>query len=209
MKIALIGAGNMASGFAHRIARTKNALMIRGRDATKASNLARSTGAQIGDRVAADADIIIVATAYSDTIKALQQIGDLSGKVIVDITNPLSADYSGLTIGLNTSAAEEIQKAFPQAKVVKGFNTVFAQVLADDHEIAGTRVPVYVAGDDDIAKETVKKFAADIGFKAVDAGPLKNARLLEPLAALNVYFGYGAGHGTAIAPAWLGLGNGV
>jgi predicted dinucleotide-binding enzyme len=195
----------MASGFAHRVARTGNSLAIRGRDAKKAADLARSVGATTGERVAADADIVIVATPYSDAIAALRQVGDLTGKVIIDITNPLTADYSGLTLGFTTSAAEEIQKAYPQAKLVKAFNTIFAQILGGHSVPAGGAVPVYVAGDDTNAKEAVKNFATEIGFKARDAGPLKNARLLEPLAVLNIYLGYGAGHGTAIAPAWLGL----
>jgi len=138
-------------------------------------------------------------------VAALGSAGDLKGKVIVDITNPLTADYTGLTIGHSTSAAEEIQKAFPGAKVVKAFNTVFAQVIAGGAKLAGATVPVYFAGDDAAAKETVKALIQSTGFAPVDAGGLRNARYLEPLAALNIYFGYGAGRGTAIAPAWIGM----
>ena len=136
---------------------------------------------------------------------ALQSAGDLKGKVIVDVTNPLTADYMGLTIGHSTSAAEEIQKAFPGAKVVKAFNTVFAQVIAGGPELAEATVPVYFAGDDAAAKESVKSLIQSMGFAPVDAGGLRNARYLEPLAGLNIYFGYGAGRGTAIAPAWIGI----
>jgi hypothetical protein len=77
--------------------------------------------------------------------------------------------------------------------VVKAFNTVFAQILAGAATPAGIAVPTFVAADDTAAKERVKALAADIGLQPVDAGPLKNARFLEPLAALNIYFGYGAG----------------
>ena len=80
---------------------------------------------------AAGADAVILATGYADAVDALQAVGDLKGKVVIDITNPLTADYMGLTIGHSTSAAEEIAKAVPGAEVVKAFNTVFAQVLAE------------------------------------------------------------------------------
>jgi predicted dinucleotide-binding enzyme len=151
------------------------------------------------------ADVVVVATAYPDAVAALRSAGDLKGKVIVDITNPLTADYMGLTIGHSTSAAEEIQKAFPGAKVVKAFNTVFAQVVAGGSKLDGVTVPVYFAGDDAAAKETVKALIESLAFAPVDAGGLRNARYLEPLAGLNIYFGYGAGRGTSIAPAWIGI----
>ena len=206
MKVTLIGSGNMGSGLAKQISKAAHSLVITGRNATKATELARKVGATFQDKAAAEgADIVIVATAYSDAVAALRSVGDLSGKIIVDITNPLTADYMGLTIGHSTSAAEEIQKAFPKAKVVKAFNTVFAQVLAEGPTLAGQTVPVFFAGDDASAKETVKSLIQSTGFSPVDAGGLKNARYLEPLAGLNVYFGYGAGRGTAIAPAWIGV----
>jgi predicted dinucleotide-binding enzyme len=206
MKITLIGSGNMGSAPATQIAKAGHALVITGRNADKAKELARTTGAVFKDHPAAEgADVVVVATAYPDAVAALGSAGDLKGKVIVDITNPLTADYTGLTIGHSTSAAEEIQKAFPGAKVVKAFNTVFAQVIAGGAKLAGATVPVYFAGDDAAAKETVKALIQSTGFAPVDAGGLRNARYLEPLAGLNIYFGYGAGRGTAIAPAWIGM----
>jgi predicted dinucleotide-binding enzyme len=94
--------------------------------------------------------------------------------------------------------------AVPGAEVVKAFNTVFAQVLAVGPNFAGGQVvPVYFAADTERAKQTARALIESIGFKAVDAGGLKNARYLEPLAGLNIYFGYGAGQGTTIAPTWI------
>ena len=206
MKVTLIGTGNMGSGLAKHIAKAGHPLVITGRDAAKAQLLAQASRASFKAANAADgADVVIVATAYADAVTALRAAGDLSGKVVIDITNPLTADYMGLTIGHSTSAAEEIQKAFPKAKVVKAFNTVFAQTLAAGPSLAGETVPVYFSGDDTAAKETVKALIQSTGFAAVDAGGLKNARYLEPLAGLNIYFGYGAGKGTAIAPKWIGI----
>jgi 8-hydroxy-5-deazaflavin:NADPH oxidoreductase len=206
MKVTLIGSGNMGSALAAQISRAGHALVITGRNIDKAKELARTTGAVFKDKAATDgADLVIVATAYPDAVAALRSAGDLKSKVIVDVTNPLTADYMGLTIGHGTSAAEEVQKAFADAKVVKAFNTVFAQVVAGGPKLAGATVPVYFAGDDANAKERVKALIQSMGFAPVDAGGLRNARYLEPLAGLNIYFGYGAGRGTAIAPAWIGI----
>lgn len=206
MKIALIGTGNMASGLAQQLAKADHSLVISGRNSAKAQELARSVRATARNEApAAHADIVILATPYANAVDALKAAGDLTDKIVIDITNPLTADYMGLTVGHNTSAAEEIQKEFPQAKIVKAFNTVFAQILAAGPELAGETAPVFYAGDHAQAKEKVKALIDSIGFKAVDAGPLKNARYLEPLAGLNIYFGYGAGHGTAIAPNWIGM----
>ena len=202
MNVTIIGSGNMGSALTKQFAAAGHQVTIVSRNAESAAALARETGAAVGQSVTGD--IVIVATSYNDAVPALQALDGLSGKIVVDITNPLTADYMGLTIGHHTSAAEEIQRALPQARVVKAFNTVFAQVLAQGAELGGGRkVPVYVASDDAVAKETVVSLAGSAGFDAVDAGGLKNARYLEPLAGLNIYFGYGAGHGVDIVPAWI------
>jgi len=206
MKVALIGSGNMGSGLARKLSQAGHTLAITGRNAEKAIALAKDSGGTYQDKAVADgAEVVIVATPYGEAVSALRQAGDLAGKVIVDITNPLTADFMDLSIGHSTSAAEEIQKAFPNARVVKAFNTIFSQLLAAGSQLAGRTVPVYYAGDDARAKDRVKTLIESAGFQAVDAGLLKNARYLEPLAGLNIYFGYGAGRGTSIAPAWLGM----
>jgi predicted dinucleotide-binding enzyme len=110
----------------------------------------------------------------------------------------------GLTIGHSTSAAEEIAKAVPGAEVVKAFNTLFAQVLDGGADFGGgQKLSVFVASDSERAKQSAVALAESMGFQVVDAGGLKNARYLEPLAGLNIYLGYGAGLGTVIAPAWI------
>lgn len=146
----------------------------------------------------------MLAVAYGDAAGALAGLGPLHGKAVIDISNPLTADYMGLTLGHTTSAAEEIAKAAPGAEVVKAFNTLFAQVLAAGPDFAnGQKASVLVASDSARAKQTAVQLAQSMGFKTVDAGGLKNARYLEPLAGLNVYLGYGAGLGTSIAPTWI------
>jgi 8-hydroxy-5-deazaflavin:NADPH oxidoreductase len=207
MKVTIIGSGNMASGFVKQLSAAGHQVTVTGRDLAKAADLARQyAGAEAVEpaRAARDADVVIVATPYEAAVAALHSLGDLQGKVVLDITNPLTADYMGLTIGHGTSAAEEIARAVPGAEVVKGFNTVFAQVLAEGADFGGGRkVTVFVASDSERARQTVRALAESLGFDVIDAGGLKNARYLEPLAGLNIYLGYGAGLGTAIAPTWI------
>jgi 8-hydroxy-5-deazaflavin:NADPH oxidoreductase len=207
MKITVIGAGNMGSAFVKQLTRAGHQVSVTARDAAKAAQVAAANpGAKAvaSAGLAAGADAVILATAYADAVTALKQAGDLQGKVVIDITNPLTADYMGLTIGHSTSAAEEIAKAVPGADVVKAFNTLFAQVLSEGADFGnGRKASVFVAGDSERAKQTAGAIAESMGFAVVDAGGLKNARYLEPLAGLNIYLGYGAGLGTGIAPTWI------
>ncbi|MEY4099877.1 MAG: hypothetical protein RL300_1048 [Pseudomonadota bacterium] len=209
MKVLVIGSGNMGSGFVKQLTAAGHSVSLTGRDTAKAAAVAAqyaNVKAVPAAGAAAGHDVVILATGYGDAVAALQSVGKLEGKVVVDITNPLTADYMGLTLGHNTSAAEEIAKAVPGAQVVKAFNTVLAQVLGQGASLAdGSKVTVFYAGDVESAKTSVKALAESLGFATADAGGLKNARYLEPLAGLNIYFAYGAGRGTAIAPTWQGF----
>jgi 8-hydroxy-5-deazaflavin:NADPH oxidoreductase len=207
MKITILGSGNMAAAFVRQLSAAGHQVRVTGRNLAKLTELARQYHGveRLEPRAAAqDADAVIVATPYEAAADALRSLGDLRGKVVIDITNPLTPDYMGLTIGHDTSAAEQIAQATPGAEVVKGFNTLFAQILAAGADLGGSRkATVFLASDSERARQTAKALAESMGFETLDAGPLKNARYLEPLAALNIYFGYGAGMGTTVAPAWL------
>lgn len=206
MKITIVGAGNMGASLVKQLSGAGHEIRVTARDIAKAQALAGTNPkvtAVPAEQALGSSDVVIVATGYADAVPALQSLGNLAGKVVIDITNPLTADYMGLTIGHTTSAAEEIARAIPDALVVKAFNTVFAPVLAAGPELDGNQVQVFFATDSERARETVRALIDSIGFKAVDAGGLKNARYLEPLAGLNIYFGYGTGLGTSIAPGWI------
>ena len=207
MRVTVIGAGHMGSAFVQQLSRAGHEVSVSSRDGAKAAAVAAANPGATAVPLrgaAAQADAVVLAVGYGDAAAALDAVGGLQGKVVVDISNPLTADYMGLTIGHTTSAAEEIAKAVPGAEVVKAFNTVFAQVLAEGADFgAGRKASVFVAADSERAKRTAKALAESIGFDVVDAGGLKNARYLEPLAGLNIYLGYGAGLGTAIAPTWI------
>ena len=156
---------------------------------------------QLAD-AAGKADLVVLAVPFDAAADVISAAGDLTGKTLVDITNPMTADYSALTIGHTTSAAEEIQKLAPTAKVVKAFNTVFASVLQADGKVAGSRATVFVAGDDADARKTVSDLAASADLETIETGGLASARYLEPLAGLNIALAYGLGQGTDIAPTW-------
>lgn len=210
MKVTVIGAGNMGKDFARRLSAAGHDVVITAKDKGHAEATAKEIGgkvraADIG--AAATADAIIAATPYPEQAKALRAAGDLSGKVVIEISNPLTPDFQGLALGYSTSAAEEVAKAVPKAKVVKAFNIVFAQVLTEGPDFgAGKRAAAFYAGDDKVANDTVRKLIESLGFEAIDAGPLKNARYLEPLGMLNIAFGYHLGRGTGIAPTWIARG---
>lgn len=207
MKITVIGAGNMGSAFVKQLTRAGHQVSVTARDEAKATKVAAEHPGAKAVAVAGSAqgaDAIVLATAYADAATALRTAGVQPGQTVIDISNPLTADYMGLTIGHSTSAAEEIAKAVPGAEVVKAFNTLFAQVLGEGADFGqGRNASVFVATDSERARQATRAIAESMGFTVVDAGGLKNARYLEPLAGLNIYFGYGAGQGTSIAPTWI------
>lgn len=206
MKVGIIGAGNMGSAFARRLSAAGHDVAITSRDVEDARRVASDVGngvrAVSQGELAGSADVIIAATPYVQQGDALRASGELDGKTVIEISNPIKPDMSGLAVGLTTSAAEEVARAVDGAKIVKAFNTVFAQVLEKaPSESRARTVQVFFAGDDGSAKNQVRSLIESIGFEPVDAGPLSNARYLEPLGMLNIYLGHVAKLGTDIAPA--------
>jgi predicted dinucleotide-binding enzyme len=203
---AIIGLGNMGKGLARRLA-GKTELVLAGRDSATANAFADTlpAGVTVLDQAAAiaQADIVIVALPYAAALDFVRST-DLSGKVVVDISNPLKADFSGLTIGHTTSAAEELQAAAPAARVVKAYNTIFASLFDLPVDQTAT-VPVFLAGNDEAAVAAVEKLVEASGFAVEKTGTLDGARLVEPLGMLNIRLGFHLGRGTAIAPAWTSL----
>ncbi len=206
MITSILGLGNMGKGLARRLA-GKTDLVLGSRDTAAAGTFAATIGG--GVKVASyeeaikAADVVVLALPY-DAALELAGSAALDGKVVVDMTNPVKSDYSGLEIGHTTSAAEEIQKAAPHAKVVKGLNTIFAGVF-EGPTASTAEVPVFLAGNDEAAVDAVAGLARAAGFGVETVGALDGARLLEPVGMLNIRFGYGLGRGTAIAPSWLKL----
>lgn len=208
MKVSIIGYGNMGTSLAQALVRAGHQVTLTGRSHDKATVAAEKTKSRAlpASEAAKDAEIIIATTPYDSQVSSLKSLGDLSGKVVIDISNPLKPDMSGLQIGHSTSAAEEIAKQLPGVKVIKAFNTVFAQVLQEGSQFKNGKAQVFYAGDEEAAKTKVKSLIESMGFEATDAGPLANSRYLEPMGMLNIWFGYMAKKGTGIAPAWINRG---
>jgi predicted dinucleotide-binding enzyme len=143
------------------------------------------------------ADVVILAVPYGAVDAAVGELGDgIGGKTLVDVINALTADMQ-LASGCTTSGAEALQQKAHGAKVVKAFNTQFAQHM-DSGAVGGQQLTTFVTADDATAKAQVIQMARDIGFDVVDAGPLQKARLLEPLGYFNIQMGYVLGLGTQI-----------
>lgn len=192
--ITIIGSGNIGSNLA-RLFATKHNVTLGSRDPSQTR--AKLPGLTVKDYAEAvrSADIVILAVPFSEVASIAAKTGDLAGKTLIDVTNPLTADFMGLTLGYSTSAGESVQAAFPKAHVVKAFNTVLAQVLAKAVAGAKSLPSVLVAGNHAAANAEVVQLAKDAGFAAFDTGPLTNARYLEPLAELGIQLAYGKGHG--------------
>jgi NADPH-dependent F420 reductase len=200
MKVAIIGAGNVGTALAISITRAGHDVTISARTPESARKAAEAVGAQPAPdnaTAARDADVVILAIPY---VGASEEVAHdirtaVDGKPVVDATNPMKADFSGLATE-GTSAAEEFQKRLPRASVVKAFNTIFASNQANpDRSIDG-----FVAGDDLKAKQTVMSLLDSIGFSPVDVGPLSASRHLEGMAVINI--GLNASNGWSWSSAW-------
>ncbi|KUL29497.1 NADP oxidoreductase [Actinoplanes awajinensis subsp. mycoplanecinus] len=176
----------MGRALATRAVEAGHTVELIGRDAAKAGEVAAALGggATAGTFGTAPAgDIVILAVPNASAVPVVAGYGNaLAGKIIVDITNPMKADASGLTTPDGTSAAQEIATAAPaSAHVVKAFNTVFGHVM-----VPGRQLDVLVAGDDVRAKASVSAFIESLGLRPLDAGGLDMAHWLEGTGLLMV-----------------------
>jgi 8-hydroxy-5-deazaflavin:NADPH oxidoreductase len=193
--ISIIGTGTMARILGTRALAGGNTVQVIGRDPAKAAALADALGgsATAGTTGTAPAgDIVILAVPYASAAPVVSQYGDaLAGKVIVDITNAFNPGATGLVTPDGTSAAQETAKAAPaSAHVVKAFNTIFGNVLAQ-----GRPLDVFMAGDDAQAKASMSAFIESMGLRPLDTGDLTMALWLEGTGLLMVGLGrYGVGN---------------
>ena len=186
MKVAIIGSGNIGKGLGGSVARAGHDVVITASDPEHARAAAEQIGATPADNnrdAVADADVVILAVWYPVAVgQVAPEIAEAAqGRVIVDVTNPVKPDLSGLATN-GQSAAEELQQKLPGARVVKAFNTVFGSNQANPRP----EVQVHLAADDAEAKQTVRQLAESLGMTAIDAGGLSAARWLEGMALLNM-----------------------
>ncbi len=188
MNITIIGAGNVGSAVATGALTAGHAVIVTSADAEEVQATAANTGAQASTDLpaaVAQADIVVLAVPYGVLPDVAAQISaSARGKVVIDATNPINADFSGLAV-TDRSGAEERQALLPGASVVKAFNTIFAANQATGN-VDGVQLDGFYAADDAQAKATVAELLTGFGFRPVDAGPLAAARALEHMAFLNI-----------------------
>jgi predicted dinucleotide-binding enzyme len=189
MDITIIGTGNMGRGIATRALAGDHSVTLLGTETEKAEALAGELSGEVGAGQLGDpltGEVVVLAVWYAAVDDVLRRYGgQLDGKVVVDITNPIDVDaFEPLELEAG-SAAQEIAAKAPGAKVVKAFNTTFAGTLAEGR-VADQPLDVLIASDADDGKETVSRIVADGGLRPIDAGPLKRAHELEALGYLHM-----------------------
>jgi predicted dinucleotide-binding enzyme len=186
LKIGIIGKGNVGTAIGTGLTRKGHIIKYGHRDVKEPV-----------DRAAEWGEVLILAVPHDSLENVAKDIGSAAdGKVVLDVTNAVGDDWN-LTIGFTTSMAEELQKMLPRARVVKAFNTVFAKNQSTG-KVGGEQLTLFVAADDAEAKQTIMRLGSEIGFNAVDAGPLKSARYLEPMAMLLMIMAFQLGMGVDI-----------
>ena len=206
MRIGILGSGLMGGKLGILFARAGHDVVFSYAKSTKKlEQLAREVGgkARAGTprEAAEDADAMLLAVHWLRFDDVLKQAGDLSARVILSCSLPMSEDNSELVVGRTSSAAEALAKKLPKAHVVSAFNTVPSEVLFGVYQARNkTRRPSLVyCGDNADAKKLAARLIRDVGFDPVDVGPLRIARYTEPFALLMGQIAYEGAHGSEVA----------
>jgi predicted dinucleotide-binding enzyme len=206
MRIGILGSGLMGAKLGTIFARAGHEVVFSyARTASKLKRLAReaqgSATAGTPAEAARQADVLLLAVHWSRVDDVAKQAGDLSGKVIMTCSLPMSLDDGGLVIAHTSSGAEALAKKVPRARVVSAFGTVPSEVLFDVFEARrkSKRPSLLYCGDDEAAKELTATLIRDVGFDPVDAGPLRIARYTEPFTMLIAQLAYETKGGPELA----------
>lgn len=192
MKIGIIGTGSVAKALATAFTRADYRIMIGARELAKAQALAGDMERFAQGGTVASAihygEMVVLAVPYKAVADVLRQIDTYRGKIIIDCTNPLMREEGtvSLAIGHETSAAEQIAAMIPEARVVKAFNTAFAELMEQGPYFGPVDGSMFYCGDDEEAKSAVATLIEATRFEPIDCGPLSSARLLEPMATLLI-----------------------
>jgi len=204
MHIAVLGTGGVGSALGTQWANAGHAVTFGSRlpESEKVLELLQKCGggakACLPAQATEGADAILLAVPWPAARQTVASLGNLSGRVLIDCSNPLTADFTGIELGHTTSAAEQIATWSPGSRVVKAFNSASTKVMRDP-QFGEHPATMFYCGDDAEAKRTVHQLVADIGFEPVDAGPLASARYLEPLAMLYIHLAFKQGWGSNCA----------
>ncbi len=208
MKMAIIGAGNVGGSMGKRWAQAGHEIVFGVPNPTSEktnsllASISKNARATRVSEAAAVSDVIVLTVPWEAVQAVANEVGDCKGKPLIDVTNPIIMSQEGLTAGLvvghTTSAAEQLAQWAPSARVVKAFNQTGAGNMADSH-YGGERPTIFYCGDDVAAKNIAAGLGEELGFEMIDAGPLRAARLLEPLAMLWIHLAIAQGMGTNFA----------
>ncbi len=201
MRIAILGAGNQGGALARRWAAAGHEIIIASRDpdSPRVRELLSAMGANaralpVAD-ACADAEVVLITTPWPATRGALEEAGDLSGKVVLDATNPLEpAVDGGLQLIPGVCAGLEVAGWLPGAEVVKAFNTVGSPIV-DDPRFGDVRPVLLYATDSARAGEAAHTLATEMGLNAVHLGGMEFAAHLEHLAMIWIHLALSMGHG--------------
>jgi len=189
MRIGILGTGMVGKAIGKKLVENGHRVCVGSRSADSGSAAAwsRATGGSAGTfaEAAGFAELVINCTAGGHSLEALRAAGDesLAGKLLVDVANPLEPSGEGrpLAVCNDDSLGEQVQRAFPGARVVKALNTVNCEVMVDPERVPGDHV-VFVCGDDAEAKAQATGLLGELGWpraRVVDLGPIRAARATE------------------------------
>ncbi len=201
MKIAIIGAGKVGSTLGQRWSQCGHQLFYGVRYPADSKHQALHPYAKVTHSLEAveSAEVVVLAVHWPSAQSAVEELAEaLAGKILVDCTNPVKGDLSGVAIGQTTSAAEQIQSWAPRCTVVKAFNQIGFNIMADP-VLEDRKAVLFLAGDIASANSTVESLASELDFDVVVMPSLSDARLLEPLAMIWISMAYKLGYGREFA----------
>lgn len=192
MKIAIIGAGNVGTALGSAWEEAGHAVVYGVRNPSPNSHEMNV------EEAVSISDIIVLAVPWGAIPKVLERKEVFTGKIVIDCTNPIKADFSGLEVGHSDSGGEIVARQIPDAFVVKAFNTCGFNIMANPN-FPGGKASMLIATDNAAAKDAAMSLSRAAGFEPVYAGPLVQSRGLEALAWLWISMAMKFGSGREIA----------
>jgi predicted dinucleotide-binding enzyme len=200
MKIAIIGTGNVGTALGANWEKSNHEIIYGSRNPQDEKHIELKKFAQVLtlSQAAMLGDVILLAIPWQSTEEAINEMGStLDAKIVIDATNPLKPDLSGLLIYGDNSGGEQVAKWASKANVVKTLNSAFAKVM-EHPEINGVKSVMLIAGDDVLALNTVAELVDDLGFQSQKMNGISNSRLLEMVGLTLITLGYKEGLGNEI-----------
>ncbi len=179
MNLAILGAGRVGTTLGRRFAEAGHTVTYAVRDPAAEKYASLAAKAPVAE-ACAGAGVVVLTTQWAAAEAAIRSAGDLSGKVLVDATNPIGPGLV-LTHGTADSGGEQVARWATGARVVKAFNSIGLEVMANP-VFGNGRSALWMCGDDATAVDTVAALGESIGFEPVKLGPLARARFQEPAA---------------------------